>query len=156
MSGEIVETGLYNGNGSGMQMLDLIDRYIAIDIDPRQCEAAQGKGAIAYVGDSAEVLPRILTLLHRPALFWLDAHLVAEAGQVNSSSLMGELDAILAWPHHRESVILIDDLRMMGREGWPSVEHVRVRVANSWIREEREDIMRLTPRTLAQLIPARL
>jgi len=133
-------------------MLDLLDEYAVIDIDPKQVLAASAKGFDAWLGDSAERLPDILRMLSDPVLFWLDAHLVAEASEINSSSLMGELDAILGWPHARQSVVLIDDLRMMGREGWPTIEHVRVKVGNVWVREEKDDMMRLTPRS-APLAP---
>ncbi len=149
----MIETGLYNGQGSGMQMLDLLDSYVVIDTDRAQCEVAETRGATAYLGDSGEVLADLLPTLGRPALFWLDAHLVATSDEENSSPLLAELDAILAWPHHRESVILVDDIRMMGRPGWPTLEHVRVKVGNAWVREERDDVLRLLPRHLLQLRP---
>jgi hypothetical protein len=142
----MVETGLYNGNGSGMQLQDLLDTYIVCDISPEQCEAARAKGFTAVEGDSGYSMPSVLAQLSGPAFFWLDAHLVSEQDEPNYSSVMGELDAILAWEHHRASTILIDDLRMMGREGWPTVEAVRVTVGNVWVREETSDVMRLTPR----------
>lgn len=142
----MVETGLYNGSGSGMQMRDLIEQYIVVDIDIEQIKAAKSRGADkVWWGDSAEQMPRLLRTLDGPALFWLDAHLVAEAGEQNSSSLSGELAAILAWPHAAASVILIDDLRMFGREGWPTLTGLREQVAGWWELLEADDIMRLTP-----------
>lgn len=142
----MIETGLYAGNGSGMQMGVLLDTYIALDIDPEQVASAQARGYTAVAGDSADTLAGVLATVSGPALFWLDAHLVSEYDEENASSLMGELDAILAWPHHATSVVLIDDLRMCGRQGWPTVQEIRDKVGDIWQREEAADIMRLTPR----------
>lgn len=153
----MIETGLYNGNGSGMQMRDLIDNYIVIDISPEQVAAARSKGATSLCGDSATWMGAVLgntgVLLELPgneiiksALFWLDAHLVAEAGEENSSSLSGELDAILAWPHAARSVVLIDDVRMMGREGWPTLAEVLARCEPMWDVLVETDIVRCTPK----------
>jgi hypothetical protein len=142
----MVETGMWNACGSGMQMQNLLDTYIVLDISPEQCAEARARGFTAVEGDSGYSMPSVLDTLTGPAFFWLDAHLVSEQNEQNYSSVMDELDAILAWPHHRASTILIDDLRMMGREGWPTVEGVRVKVGNVWVREESSDVMRLTPR----------
>jgi len=49
----MVETGLYGGRGSGMEMRDLIDRYEVIDSDLDQCLAASNAGAKVWYGDSA-------------------------------------------------------------------------------------------------------
>lgn len=145
----VVETGLWNGNGSCTQFVGR-DGVIVYGIEARRdyAELAQANhpGLRVRLGDSAESLPRLLQVLGGPALFWLDAHTVEEAGEENTSPLMAELAAIIAWPHAAESVVLIDDLRMMGRDGWPSVEQLREVVDGTWERSEAEDIMRLVPR----------
>ena len=109
---------------------------------------ARARGFDVRTGDSAYLLPMLLASRNGPAFFWLDAHLVEEAYEENSSPLDAELAAILAWPHAAGSVVLIDDVRMMGREGWPAVrgvlEQAYVRPGH-WAMEVKDDILRLTP-----------
>ena len=142
----VIETGLYNGNGSSYQFHG--EAEIAVfDISEEQCRIALQRGATyAIGGDTRDSFAQFLALVTRPALFWLDSHAVVDVEEENDSPLMEELDAIQAWPHARESVVLIDDMRMMGLPGWPTVEHVRAKVAGWWTRSEEADIMRLTPR----------
>lgn len=142
----MIETGLYNGRGSGMEMQDLLDLYWIIDCDPEQVEAARSNGFFATCGDTGEMFGVFISGVFRPCLFWLDAHLVANADEENGSSLGGELDAILAWPHAAQSVVLIDDIRMMGREGWPTLAEVLSRCEPVWDVLVEADIVRCTPR----------
>lgn len=140
----VVETGCWNGYGSCLQFADRAEVFV-IEAVPEFCVTARKSAWTVIEGDSALELPKLLTILPEPAFFWLDAHLVAEAGEENHSPLLEELDAILAWPHAAESVILIDDLRMHGREGWPTVAQVWKVCAGTWSLEEGQDILRATP-----------
>jgi len=152
----MVETGLYQGRGSGMEMHDLVDTLYLIDNDPANCTSARTNdtNAIVVDGDSATVLPGLLAGLRSPALFWLDAHswVGEEFGDDPlPSPLLTELDGILAWPHAAQSVVLIDDIRQMADQplvqpGWPSLEDLRAKVGDVWARDERDDILRLTPK----------
>lgn len=152
----LVETGLYQGHGSGMEMLDLLDRYIVVDNDVENCEAAREICPEAQVscGDSAALLPGILRGLEGPALFWLDAHswVGPEFGDhPPDSPLLDELAAISRWEHAARSVVLVDDLRQMAdqplaQQGWPSLTDVR-KAAGLWEQTEQHDILRLTPKT---------
>jgi hypothetical protein len=62
-------------------------------------------------GNSADVLPGILSSLHAPALFWLDAHWSGEGtgGEENECPLLAEIDAILG--HRTDHILLVDDAR---------------------------------------------
>lgn len=152
----LVETGLYQGRGSGMEMLDLLDTYVVVDNDVENCEAAREVCPAAEVicGDSAKVLPGILTGLSGSALFWLDAHswVGEEFGDdPPGSPLLAELAAITAWEHAAGSVVLIDDLRQMADQplaqpGWPLLTELR-KAAGLWVQHEQDDILRLTPRS---------
>ncbi len=141
----LVETGLWDGWGSGMRLEWSKDRYVALDVSAANVTEALRKGYYAVLGDSGENLPDVLEELTEPALFWLDAHLVSEVNEPNHSPLIREMEAIIAWPHHATSTLLIDDVRMMGRDGWPTVEQVLEVGRAVWDYELRDDIVRFTP-----------
>lgn len=142
----VIETGIWNGHGSTFGLAPRA-RIFAIESDPERAAQAYGMHPEIEVicGDSGSWLTVVLSNLHEPALFWLDAHTVAEAGEPNHSPLMAELDAILAWPHAAESVVLIDDVRMMGRDGWPTCEEVVRAACETWEVLIQDDVLRLTP-----------
>lgn len=144
----IVETGIWQGGGSAMQFRSERSEYVAIETDRGSAARAWERGYDVRVGDSAELLPQLLLARDAPAFFWLDAHLVEEAYQENSSPLLAELQAIVAWPHAARSVVLVDDVKMMGRDGWPSVREL-LRAAyvrpGFWNVEIADDILRFTP-----------
>lgn len=140
----VIETGCWNGQGSCLQFAHRATVYV-IEHDPGFCELARSSPWTVIEGDSATELPALLRLLDRPAFFWLDAHLVAEAGEENHSPLLEELDAILAWPHAAQSVLLIDDVRMMGRDGWPTIEEILSVASSTWQDRTVADIVRFTP-----------
>lgn len=147
----MVETGLYNGRGSGMSMSDLFGVYHAIDtMAANITRAVQNHPAgIYHYGDSAELLPRVLSDIHEPAFFWLDAHYwqADEFGpdQVGAP-IVAELEAIRAWPWAAASVVLIDDVRLMGVEkGWPTLDQVRAATGGAWSLVIADDIVRCLP-----------
>lgn len=153
----MVETGLWQGHGSGHELRHQFEIVWQIDADPENCrkavEQARGQDGCrlyALPGDSAVVLPRILRAIREPAFFWLDAHYWDdEPGP--PSPLLAELDAIIAWEHGPQSVVLIDDVRQMrgqelGQEGWPTVEEVMNKCGKLWNRSVEADIIRCVPR----------
>ena len=146
----IVETGIYSGHGSSMEMLDLCPTVYLLDYDKDNCAAAMRACPTATVvcGDSKWTLPTVCRKLTEPTLFWLDAHLIEEDGPLTHlypCPLIDELEAI--WELAPiGSVILIDDLRMMGENGWPTIERLR-QAAGVWEhRDEIDDVMRLSGR----------
>ncbi len=144
----IIETGIWQGNGSCMQFRSPDSEYVAVESHDGSAAQARARGFDVRTGDSAVLLPMLLASRNRPAFFWLDAHLVEEAYEENTSPLAAELAAILAWPHAAGSVVLIDDVRMMGRSGWPSVQEVLAQAyvdTGFWSVEVRDDILRLAP-----------
>lgn len=155
----MVETGIYEGGGSGGGCIDILDRLDMIDIQEANCEKARANYPTAHVwlGDSAAVLDAMLGeerqgwYLDTPALFWLDAHYVVDYDSEDVLDkypvpLVRELEAIRAWPHAASSVVLIDDVRLFGAYGWPSTQAVRGMAEEVWVVEERDDILRCTPR----------
>ncbi len=153
--GILVETGLYNGGGATTTIANMhrgegpLTLY-ALDISRGNVDKARAAGVQAFQGDSAVMLPQLLERIQRPACFWLDAHTASEGDEEDHSPLMAELDAILAWPHAAASTVLVDDLRMYGREGWPSLKEILLALGFPflclWGLQESDDILRLTPR----------
>jgi len=141
----VLETGIWQGQGSCYQFEPYAE-VVAIESDPESAALAREAGHDVRTGDSAYLLGMLLASRDAPAFFWLDAHLVAEAGETNYSPLMWELAAIRGWPHAAGSCVLIDDVRMMGREGWPSLDAV-LAVADPWDIDVSDDIVRLTPKS---------
>jgi hypothetical protein len=100
------------------------------------------------LGDSGEVLRRILERIDRPCLFWLDAHYSGgeTARGALETPILGELAAILGHPLARSDVILVDDARCFAEGGdYPRLE----RIVEACIRaglahfEVRDDIVRI-------------
>lgn len=126
----LVETGTYMGE-TAWALRREFDRIETIELEPTLARLAEIRFArTAHVtvhrGDSATVLPRLLSGLDEPALFWLDAHpstdRTARDGQV---PLRHELDAIAA---HRGAghVVLIDDLPYIGTPGYPALAELEL------------------------------
>lgn len=153
----MVETGLYQGVGSGVACADLLSGLWVVDIDRRNCELAAGQelAGVDYRvirGDSGECLPFVLRHAQGPALFWLDAHYVVDYDSPDVIDrypvpLLRELEAIREWLWGPASVVLIDDVRLFGSYGWPSRGQV-LEAAGGWPAVvESDDVLRLLPWT---------
>jgi len=124
----LVETGTYTGE-TAWAVRHEFDRIETVELEPSLARLARirfGRTPSVHVheGDSASVLPEILESLDRPALFWLDAHPCTDRSATDAPvPLVAELAAIAA---HRVDghVVLVDDLRLMGSEGFPAVEQL--------------------------------
>lgn len=150
-----VETGTLIG---GMVEHIALDRSVechTIEIDKAYYNRAKRilgrkKNINFHLGDSAEVLPRILAELDRPSVFWLDGHY--SGGVTGKASydtpVSREVELILA---HRinNHVILIDDAREFTGEGDypPLADLLSVFTSHTDYRAEvSADIVRIVPR----------
>jgi hypothetical protein len=81
------------------------------------------KGNITpHLGDSRDILPKILANINNNIVFWLDGHYSAgvTAGKDDPCPLLKELEIILS--RNNEDIILIDDARcLLDGEGWPTI-----------------------------------
>lgn len=126
-----VETGTFTGE-MVHAMRPHFDEIVSIELVPALCDAASARFAgDAHVhilqGDSALVLPRVLSTLRDPALFWLDGHFMGgDAGQgQHDSPIAAEIRALLNHPV-RGHVVLVDDARLFtGEGGYPTIEQFR-------------------------------
>lgn len=143
----VVETGLWNGLGSTFQFIGRAS-VVVCDLDPWQCLLAERSGVDwAVAGDTRNTFPKVLERIAAPGLFWLDSHLVVEGGNSRDDSpLLEELAAIKAWRHGPASVLVIDDVRMMGRAGWPSLEQVVAFCEPVWQTTVHDDLVFCYPR----------
>jgi hypothetical protein len=114
-------------------------RLISIEMAPAIFEATKRRFAgdarvELLLGDSGVLLPRVLSTLNHPALFWLDGHYMggttARADQ--DSPVRAELTALLHHPVRRH-MVLIDDARLFtGTDGYPTIDELR-----TWVERER-------------------
>lgn len=146
--GVVIETGSWMGSSSCAQFADRA-RVILIDAQESNIEllGKREPPLELWMGDSAILLPRVLRFVREPALFWLDAHWMGfEDEPASGAPLIAELEAIAAWEHGPQSVVLIDDVRMLGSgPGWPSLEEIASVVPKTWETAVTDDILRFTP-----------
>jgi len=150
----LIETGSYMGD-----MVEAcrtkFDHIVSIELDPylyEQAKArfAQFKHIQIYEGDSAQVLPLLLTNMVCPCLFWLDAHYsggITASGMVETP-IEQELRTIMAHPVLGH-VILIDDAHCFtGIGGYPDYVALQGLVLHQrpdWMLEMKDDIIRIHP-----------
>lgn len=137
---DFVETGTYVGQALGWAARGF-ERVWTVELNPDYLAQAKinnpGLANITYLqGDSASELPKIMSRLKGPALFWLDAH--AGAGFFANEDicpLVEELETVLASPH--EHCIIVDDARAFlapppppfDYRKWPSLDQIFTAVA---------------------------
>jgi hypothetical protein len=130
----VVETGTFRGD-MVEALAPVAARIISIELDDALHAAAQrrfaGQPQVELLhGDSGGLLPRILSQLDRPALFWLDGHYTG-AGSARTevdSPIIAEIEALLEHPV-RGHVVLIDDAReFSGTRGYPTIDQLRAMI----------------------------
>ncbi len=129
-----VETGTFHGDGARFAAT-LFSRVVTIEIKAEYQQYAiansGGHNIEFLLGDSAKLLPGVVSGLKSTALFWLDGH--AGAGffaNEDNCPLLAELEAIGTSPHPH--VIIIDDARAFLApppppfkfECWPTIREV--------------------------------
>jgi hypothetical protein len=126
-----IETGTFTGEMIHA-MRPHFARLISIEMAPAIFGATERRFAgdarvELLLGDSGVLLPRVLSTLNHPALFWLDGHYMgattARADQ--DSPVRAELAALLHHPVRRH-IVLIDDARLFtGTDGYPTIDELR-------------------------------
>ena len=129
-----VETGTYMGDGARFAAT-VFPRVVTIEISSEFQQQAiarsRGRNIEFLLGDSASILPGVVSTLEGTTFFWLDGHAGAGFyGGEDNCPLAAELDAISASPHPH--VIFIDDARAFvapppppfNFERWPPLREV--------------------------------
>jgi hypothetical protein len=144
-----VETGTYRGETT-LALRQVVDRCVTVALDPALYERARTEfaGIEALLGDSGELIPRLLAILNQPALSWLDAHYSgAGTGRGEQDSpILREL-AILG--HHvKEQIVIVDDARdFIGSNGYPTIRDLtRFAERNGYLVRVRDDLVRIYAR----------
>jgi len=154
----LVETGTYRGGMIATVRRDF-DEIYSIELSDRlhaiaQERFAKDKHVRLICGDSGEELPRVVERLVCPALFWLDAHYSGgeTAEGIEGNPIMREIACILK--DCKAHVILVDDMRLFGTDpAYPTSEALTAKITQMAgervTLEIRDDILRITPTTLA-------
>jgi hypothetical protein len=130
-----VETGTYLGD-MVFAVKDLFRSIFSIELSIDLWKRARSRfWASPHIeicqGDSCEVLPRILSRISEPCLFWLDGHYSAGATAKGflETPIVQELETIFGHAV-KDHVILIDDARCFnGTHDYPTLERLRQLVA---------------------------
>jgi hypothetical protein len=149
----LIETGTYYGEMIAAMKNDF-ERVFSIEFDAELARRAARRFAgdprvRILKGDSQKVLPELLKSIAEPALFWLDAGYWGWADLARDPERLSvEVEAALSHPV-KGHVVLMDDARMLdGRNGAPTFEEMRARIAARFPNrrvELRHDIIRITP-----------
>lgn len=155
-----VETGTYKGDTvKAMLLSQLFTQIWTVDIFPDRARTAKRRfRSFPHIhcdqGDSAQWLPTVLTQIHEPALFWLDAHhsgkQIARTRGLVETPILAELEAVLGHSYAQDSVILIDDARYYEEfpkkyPNYPTTEQLSEMVLSkfpAWTFEIQDDIIR--------------
>jgi hypothetical protein len=149
----LIETGTYYGEMIAAVKSDF-ERVFSIEFDAELARRAArrfaGDARVRILeGDSQKVLPALLKSISEPALFWLDAGYWGWADLARDPERLSvEVEAALSHPV-KGHVVMMDDARMLdGRNGAPTFEELRARIAARFPDrrvELRHDIIRITP-----------
>ena len=149
----LVETGTYLGD-TVYSMKDRFTRIASIELSQELYERAKARfqrvpHVTIHHGDSATVLPRVLTDIHAPCLFWLDGHY--SGGQTaladKETPILAELEAV-ASHSVKGHVILIDDAREFVGGDYPTIPALRTLVTqclHEYSMAVKDDMIRITP-----------
>ena len=142
---DFVETGTYQG-GMIEALRPHFKEIYSIELDDdlyhlNNKKFLDDKSVHLYHGDSAKEIRKILKLITKPALFWLDAH---EPGEITfqNSPVEAELTAIFNHPV-RGHVIVIDDARHFSRRHIRAV--LRLARSHNYRTVIEEGLFRLIP-----------
>jgi hypothetical protein len=125
-----VETGTYYGQTTGI-IARLGVTVDSIELSPELHAKAADMFASdpnvrLHQGDSTQVLPLILGSLCEPAVFWLDGHYSA-GDTAHGDKVTPIEEELLALRDHsvRTHIVLVDDMRGFGENGYPTEAWVR-------------------------------
>jgi len=149
----LVETGTYLGDMVEAQR-NHFKKIYSIELSEKLYNKAQKRfndhlHIKILHGDSGAVLNKLMTVIEKPALFWLDGHYsggITAKGK-KECPVPEELETILKSP--LQHIILIDDARLFnGTHDYPTIGQIDeiIKVNNrQYSIEIKDDIIRLTP-----------
>ena len=115
-----VETGTYRGDTVAAALRAGFREIYTIEVGAQLHRAAAARFAKhthvhCLLGDSIDVLPRVLDQIQERALFWLDGHW-SQGDTARGKKDLPLAEELQALENHaiRDHVILIDDIRLLG------------------------------------------
>ena len=140
----LVETGTHLGK-TCINLHDVFKRIYTMEISEKyfhlSCLNFQRlgiKNVDAFLGDSSKILPQLLQILNENLFFWLDGHWsMGDTGRGEKDSpLLEEIQSIVEYCKNKKtkSIIVIDDVRIFGKQGWEDISFESVRsIAGNFI-----------------------
>ncbi len=149
-----VETGTYQGDMLYAAQPHF-EKLYSIELDEALCLRARDRFAklpaiTILLGDSGEMLGRILVEIQEPCVFWLDGHYSGGVTALGDevSPIMHELGHITKHSFKLKHLLLIDDARLFnGRDGYPHLDVVRNYLIENGFQNisVEDDIIRVLP-----------
>jgi hypothetical protein len=156
-----VETGTFEGE-TALQASRSFARVDTIELDPGYYHAAvaklAGSPATCHLGDSRDVLPKLLPEDSRGLLVWLDAHYSggATAGADDPCPIFGELEVLLPRRKPDNTIVAMDDARLFtGLDGYPRLDQVAAVLEAGWSWAIIDDVIVATSAENLALLMAR-
>ena len=151
-----IETGTYHGD-MVEAMKDSFSQIYSIELSEELYQKAKKKfdsleNVQIIQGDSGVELGKLVDIIEKPALFWLDGHY---SGGITAKSdkdtpIYEELTHIFN-ANHSKSVIIIDDARCFGNDqDYPSIKELSdfIKTKTNANIEVKYDSIRITPSTI--------
>ena len=120
-----VETGSYDGRTIHQALYAGYNEVHSIELNVDYHEMCKRRfyndeRVHLYRGDSEIELGHVLANINIPATFWLDAHIQEGTVGLHAAPILHEIVAIRN--HHiKNHILMIDDIRLMGRGWWQDV-----------------------------------
>lgn len=159
--GVLVETGSFMGYMIFSQ-LHTFDEIYSVEIADyyyqRLLKIFKGSKKVKLVlGDSAEKLPSVLQEIKKDAIFWLDGHFsggMTGQSKLGVSPVIFEVDLILKNRSNFKDIILIDDARLFGTDGYPTIDRLLEVFGDelknyTWFVDD--DVIRFIPKEISKI-----
>ena len=140
----LIETGTHAGF-TAVWAAERFKQVYTVEISPVWAARARKRlrpfqNVLVMNGDSLKWLPHFVTSAEdAPYMAWLDAHWSRDLGYARPETVCPLLDEIAILQGAR--AILIDDVRLLGKGGWPSMDEVVVALGDGWQVGVRDDVL---------------
>lgn len=121
-----VETGSFEGGAIQAAIDAGFSDIRSIEVDPGYFDHCSNRfqhdlRVTLFLGDSLELLPKMIEDITDPITFWLDAHYGnSPTNGSDPTPLISELQLIGQHPV-KSHTIMIDDIRLFGKSGWEKI-----------------------------------
>jgi len=126
-----IETGTYLGNTVNAVKKNFKEIY-SIELNKvlylkAKQKFIRDKHINVILGDSSENLPKILSKIDDPCLFWLDAHYSGEnTSKTNiETPITKELQCILNHPNKNHIILIDDSHKFTGKNDYPTISKLK-------------------------------